>query len=57
MSCCSAGANGRPEVCPRGKSTNAARGGLTDAVIVRHDDSVVVGMPAASRARAIRPTV
>ena len=51
------GSWGRPTVLPNGTSMKAARGGLAAAVMLYAAVSQRVGMPAASSARATRPTV
>ncbi len=43
-------------VWPSGRSTKIERGGLADAVMVLAEVNPTVGIPAASRWRAIRPT-
>ena len=53
---CMSGLSGGPQVCPRGKSVKAARGGLAEAVIDRALVIERVGTPFASIARLISPT-
>ena len=55
ISFCSFGSCGLPVVCPRGKSRNAARGGLTALRISRALPMHSVEMPACSAWRAISP--
>ncbi len=50
------GSNGFPTWWPRGKLTKTARGGLTEEVISRAEETEMVGMPASSIARASSPT-
>ena len=56
MARCSSGSFGRPAVWPRGKFTKLARGGFTLAVMTQDEVNETVGIPSASRWRAISPT-